>query len=110
MTFKDTFPQQLKMNRLENTFKQLYRQFPERNLELPHSSEYLSDILRLAAQRTGSSFPTALMENRLEEDLFFRSGFDTEPVPPPALPPRQLALPLFSGGGLCHRRKLYQLY
>lgn len=78
MTFKDTFPQQLKMNRLENTFKQLYRQFPERNLELPHSSEYLSDILRLAAQRTGSSFPTALMENRLEEDLFFRSGFDTE--------------------------------
>lgn len=78
MTFQDTFPQQINMTPLEHIFKQLHGQFPERNLHLPHSSEYVSDILRLAAQKTGSSFPNKLLENRLEEDLFFRSGFDTE--------------------------------
>ena len=58
MTFKDAFPQQIKMIPLENTFKQLHEQFPERNLQVPHSSEYVSDILKLAAQKSGSSFPT----------------------------------------------------
>ena len=78
MTFKDAFPQQIKMIPLENTFKQLHEQFPERNLQLPHSGEYVSDILKLAAQKSGNSFPNKLLENRLEEELFFRSGFDTE--------------------------------
>ena len=78
MTFKDAFPQQIKMIPVENTFKQLHEQFPERNLQLPHSGEYVSDILKLAAQKSGNSFPNKLLENRLEEELFFRSGFDTE--------------------------------
>lgn len=78
MTFKDMFSQQIKMIPLENTFKQLHEQFPERNLQLPHSSEYVGDILKLASQKTGNSFPDKLLENRLEEELFFRSGFDTE--------------------------------
>ena len=57
MTFKDAFPQQIKMIPVENTFKQLHEQFPERNLQLPHSGEYVSDILKLAAQKSGNSFP-----------------------------------------------------
>lgn len=77
MTFKDMFSQ-IKIIPLENTFKQLHEQFPERNLQLPHSGEYVSDILKLASQKTGNSFPDKLLENRLEEELFFRSGFDTE--------------------------------
>ena len=78
MIFRDAFPQQNQLNSLEHTFKLLHTQFPERNLQLPHSSEYLSDILKLAAQRSGRSFPNQLLESRLEEDSFFRSGFDTE--------------------------------
>lgn len=78
MRFKDTFPRQTKMNELECILKQLHRQFPERNLQLPHSVEYASDILKLASQKTGNSFPDKLLENRLEENLFFRGGFDTE--------------------------------
>lgn len=49
MIFRDAFPQQNQLNSLEHTFKLLHTQFPERNLQLPHSSEYLSDILKLAA-------------------------------------------------------------
>ncbi len=78
MTFKDMFSQQIKMIPLENTFKQLHEQFPERNLQLPHSSEYVGDILKLASQKTGNSFPNKLLENRLEEELFFRTGGDPE--------------------------------
>ena len=78
MTFKDLFSQQLKMIPLENTFKQLHEQFPERNLQLPHSGEYVSDILKLASQKTSNSFPDKLLENRLEEELFFRTGGDPE--------------------------------
>lgn len=78
MTFKEMFPQQIKMSGLENTLKQLHRQFPERNLQFPHSGEEIRDILISAAQKSGTSFPNELFENRLEEDLFFRSGFDTE--------------------------------
>lgn len=78
MLFKNAFPQQMKMNDLEKTLKQLHGQFPERNLQRPHSSEYVSDILKLASQRSGNSFPNKLLENRLEEDLFFRSKYDTE--------------------------------
>lgn len=76
--FKDTFLRHMKMNDLENILKQLHEKFPERDLQQPHSSEYVSDILKLASQKTGNSFPNKLLENRLEEDLFFRSGFDTE--------------------------------
>ncbi len=68
MIFRDAFPQQNQLNSLEHTFKLLHTQFPERNLQLPHSSEYLSDILKLAAQRSGRSFPNQLLESRLEED------------------------------------------
>ncbi len=39
MTFKETFPDHLKMNPLENIFKQYYSHFPERSLQLPHTSE-----------------------------------------------------------------------
>lgn len=78
MRFNNMFPHQMKMNELECILKRLHEQFPERNLQLPHSVEYASDILKLASQKTGNSFPDKLLENRLEEDLFFRSGFDTE--------------------------------
>lgn len=78
MTFKDTFPRQMKMNELENAFKELYMKFPERNLNLPHSAEYFSDIFKLISQKTTNFFPNTLLESRLEENLFFRSGFDTE--------------------------------
>lgn len=78
MTFKEAFPKQTKMEHLEHIFKQIHEQFPERNLNLPHSHEYTRDILKLAAQRSSHPFPQKLLENRLEEELFFRSGFDTE--------------------------------
>lgn len=78
MVFKETFPQQLKLNELETIFKELHEQFPERNLDRPHSNEYASDIFKLAAQKTTDPFPGTLLENHLNEDLFFRSGFDTE--------------------------------
>ena len=61
MRFKDAFPHQTKMNELECIFKQLHEQFPERNLQLPHSSEYVGDILKLASQKTGNSFFVAFV-------------------------------------------------
>lgn len=78
MIFKDTFSRQMEMNELENVLKQLYELFPERNLDFPHSSDYFHDILRLASQKVTHSFSNLLLENRLEEGAFFRSGFDTE--------------------------------
>lgn len=78
MIFADAFPKEKELNGLENTFKQIYKQYPKRNLDIPHSFEQLPDILKLAAGRTKELFPDELLENRLDEDLFFRSGFDTE--------------------------------
>ena len=78
MTFKETFPDHLKMNPLENFFKQYYNRFPERSLQLPHPSESISDILKIAAQETNYPVPDRLLESCLDEALFFRGGFDTE--------------------------------
>lgn len=78
MVFKKNFPEQMKMNQLENNFRTLYQQNPERCLNRPHSMEYYNDILQQAALKTGSSFPEKLLNNILDEDLFFRNGFDTE--------------------------------
>lgn len=77
MVFGEVFPQEIKLNDLENIFKQLYMQYPKRNLNLPHSLDQLRDILELAKGKTKDPFPDALLENRLDEDLFFSSGFDT---------------------------------
>ena len=96
MIFRDAFPQQNQLNSLEHTFKLLHTQFPERNLQLPHSSEYLSDILKLAAQRSGRSFPNQLLESRLEERIRYGA------VPPSALSSRLSAFPFLPGG--CLRR------
>lgn len=102
MIFRDAFPQQNQLNSLEHTFKLLHTQFPERNLQLPHSSEYLSDILKLAAQRSGRSFPNQLLESRLEEDSFFSERIRYGAVPPSALSSRLSAFPFLPGG--CLRR------
>ena len=88
MTFKETFPDHLKMNPLENFFKQYYNRFPERSLQLPHPSESISDILKIAAQETNYPVPDRLLESCLDEALFFRSGFDSYlPAPAWASPP-----------------------
>ncbi len=71
MVFKKNFPEQMKMNLLENNFRTLYQQNPERFLDHPHSMEYYNDILQQAALKTGSSFPEKLLNNILDEDLFF---------------------------------------
>ncbi len=70
--FKDTT-----ICELEQTFKKLHKEYPERHLDQPHELEYCKDILNTASTHSGQFFPKLLL-NTLEEDLFFQKGLDVE--------------------------------
>lgn len=81
MKFYDTYQYEVNtnLNQSEEILKELYLQYPERNLELPHKTEYIEDILQQAASKSTEFFPIILTcKHILKEDSFFRGELDTE--------------------------------
>ncbi len=78
MRFQEEFPQEMPLNGIETIFRDFYRKYPERNLELPHPLESFSDILKASAEQSGVPFSNLLMQSSLDEDLFFHRDSDTE--------------------------------
>lgn len=78
MRFQEEFPRQTALNEMERICRDYYRKYPERHLDLPHATESFSDILEAASQKAAGPYAGLLLQDRLNEELFFHSGSDTE--------------------------------
>lgn len=63
---------------LEAEFKKIYLKYPERRLESPQSFEDVKDILLEATQQCNDEFTTQLVNQQLDEELFFHNHTDVE--------------------------------
>ena len=62
----------------ESELKKLYLKYPERKLESPHCFEEVKDILLEATHQGTDEFATHLVNQQLDEELFFHHNTDVE--------------------------------
>ncbi|MCD8206298.1 MAG: AraC family transcriptional regulator [Bacteroidales bacterium] len=78
MEKKDFYHNDLSMRDFEYALKSLYEQNPDRHLDQPHQLQEISDILQTATEKYGSSYENQLLQQHLNEELFFSEGSDVE--------------------------------
>lgn len=78
MLFQKEFPDEVPLNELERVLKKIWLDNPEKDISLPHSQNYYTNLFSEVAQKTSHPLPEKLLDTRLEEPTFFRNNFDTE--------------------------------
>ncbi len=75
---KDIYRENENMRPFEYALKSLYEQNPDRHLDQPHNLDEISDILNLATEKCGDDYEKRLLQQNLNEELFFAEGSDSE--------------------------------
>ncbi len=80
MIFRDVFYQEMetRLRDFEITLKELYHRNRHRQLEKPHHLQEIEDMLREAIAICPNEFADKLLEQRLDEDVFFSHDADAE--------------------------------
>ncbi len=80
MVIQDQFYQEINtsLRNFERVLKSIYRENPNRHLERPHHLEEIRDILQEANRQNPDEFAEKLLQQRLDEDLFFARNADVE--------------------------------
>ena len=80
MIISNYFHQEMdsEMKEFELILKQLYMENRERALQNPHYMEEIQDIITYATKKCPNEFATLLVNQQLDEELFFHHGTDVE--------------------------------
>ena len=80
MIISNYFHQEMdsEMKEFELVLKQLYMENRERALQDPHYMEEIQDIITSATKKCPNEFATLLVNQQLDEELFFHHGTDVE--------------------------------